>query len=553
MKEFSVLVGGRAGDGINESGLIISRIFNQLGYYLFQYYDYPSLIRGGHNFTIVRASTDKVGAHRDKVDFILALNQDTIDLHKGRLKESTITICDSDEVRSPVPEGESFPLKRIIQEVGAPPIARNSCLIGGFCKVAGIEWDVLETVMQRNIPKMVELNLKVARRGYEGSKERFKLERLDRPKLPIITGNEIIGLGLIRGGLKSYVAYPMTPSSGVLHFLARVADDFSLKVVHPENEIAVMLMALGFAYAGKRVALGTSGGGFCLMNEGLSLSGMAELPVVIVLAQRTGPSTGVPTYTAQSDLHFAINAGQGEFTRLVIAPGDSEQAYYWAGAALDLSWKYQIPSILLTDKTLAESAYSFDQEMVEVNEKIEPILWEGGVNYERYSDTDSGISPLAFPPNSEATIKVNSYAHMESGITTEDGEKIRQMQDKLLRKEKSLVKDLEEYETVTVYGNPDSTTALFCWGSNKGVCSELAERYNLRVVQPVVLSPFPTKRFSEAVDGVEKTILVECNSTGQLARLIGSRGHRVDDVILKYDGRPISVDELDRELKRVME
>ena len=180
--------------------------------------------------------------------------------------------------------------------------------------------------------------------------------------LPIITGNQAISLGLIKAGLGAYVAYPMTPSSSVLDFMARYAKDFGLKVVHPESEIAVMLMAQGFAYAGVKAAVGTSGGGFCLMTEGLSLAGMAEMPVVVVMAQRTGPSTGLPTYTAQGDLHFVLNAGQGEFPRFIVAPGDAEEAYYWAGVALNLAWKFQVPSFILTDKIVSESQYSFDIE-----------------------------------------------------------------------------------------------------------------------------------------------------------------------------------------------
>ncbi|HII06527.1 MAG TPA: pyruvate ferredoxin oxidoreductase, partial [Methanotrichaceae archaeon] len=281
MDEFSVLVGGRAGDGINEAGMIIARLFNQLGYCLYQYLDYPSLIRGGHNFAIVRASGKKMGAHRDKVDFLLALNQETIDQHKWRLKESSVVIYDSDEVKSPVAGATGLPLKTIAKELGAPPIAKNAGLIGAFTKAAGIEWEVLDQVLRKEIPKSIDENLEVARRGYDGinEDEKAKVEMLSYPCCPVITGNELIGLGLLRGGLDAYVSYPMTPSSGVLHFLAKVADEFSIKVIHPENEIAVILMAQGFAYAGKRVALGTSGGGFCLMTEGGSLAGMAEMPL----------------------------------------------------------------------------------------------------------------------------------------------------------------------------------------------------------------------------------------------------------------------------------
>ncbi len=554
MDEFSVLVGGRAGDGINEAGMIIARLFNQLGYCLYQYLDYPSLIRGGHNFTIVRASDKKIGAHRDEVNFLLALNQETIDRHKWRLMESSVVIYDSDEVKSPVAGGFGLPLKTIAKDAGAPPIAKNAGLIGAFSKASGIEWDVTEQVLRKEIPKSIDENLEVARRGYSriDGDDRLRVEKRSYPCCPVITGNELIGLGLLRGGLDAYVAYPMTPSSGVLHFLAKVASDFSIRVVHPENEIAVILMAQGFAYAGKRVALGTSGGGFCLMTEGMSLAGMAEMPLVVVVSMRAGPSTGVPTYTAQSDLHFVMNAGQGEFTRLVIAPGDLEQAYFWSATSLDLAWKYQVPAILLSDKTLSESAYSFNLEEARDIHEIAPVLWDGVGDYRRYARTlGGGISPLAFPPISGAVVKANGYAHLESGITAEDAGEVKAVQDKSLLKEKSLIEELEGLPAVKTYGDEGSSAALLCWGSNKGVCAELGDKYGLRVVQPVIMNPFPTSQFNEALQGVERTISVETNSTGQLARLIRSCGFEADDLILKYDARPFSVDDLEERILEV--
>jgi len=364
------------------------------------------------------------------------------------------------------------------------------------------------------------------------------------PPRPLLTGNQAISLGLIRAGLGAYVAYPMTPSSSVLDLMASYAGDFGLKVIHPESEISVMLMALGFSYAGIKSAVGTSGGGFCLMTEGLSLAGMAELPVVVVMAQRAGPSTGLPTYTAQGDLHFVLHAGQGEFPRLVVAPGDVDEAYIWAGRALNLAWKYQIPAMILSDKTLSESLYSFDGDLAG-KAKEEPImLWDGNGTYKRYLQTEDGVSPLAFPPQKGQVIKTDSYMHDQQGITSEDAGLTREMSEKRRRKGQSLAREMEEYETVKVYGQTSSKTALLCWGSNKGVCVEAAERLGLRAVQVLALSPFPEKRLIEALQGVEKLLAVECNSAGQLADLAACYGIKVDDRILKYDGRPFSREDL---------
>lgn len=551
MHDFSTLIGGIAGDGINEAGVTISRLFNQLGYRIYMYYDYPSLIRGGQNFSVVRASDHKIGVHTNAVDVIIALNQETFELHKGKLMDKSFVIYDLDKVKIEdlTRKGCGLPVSNILKEEQAPMIMRNTCIIGGFCKVVGIVWPVLEKVLKKHIPKQLDLNLKVARRGYDAAVEFTRIERADQPSLPILTGNQAIGLGLIKAGLGAYVAYPMTPSSSLLDFMARSAADFGLKVVHPESEIAVMLMAQGFAYEGVKAAVGTSGGGFCLMTEGLSLAGMAEMPVVIMLGQRTGPSTGLPTYTAQADLHFALNAGQGEFPRFIVSPGDAEEAYYWSGVALNMAWKYQVPAFILSDKTVSEGLYSFDAAEAGDLKEEAPVLWKGDGDYNRYKYTETGVSPLAFPPLKSQIVKVDGYTHDELGITTEDPTVTGKMNDKRLLKGLALAKEMDGYETVRVYG--DGKIALLCWGSNKGVCTEAALKLGMKMIQVLVLSPFPEKRLRDAMEGVERIISVECNSTGQLSRLARSYGFQLKEQILKYDGRPFSLEELESEIRRV--
>jgi 2-oxoglutarate ferredoxin oxidoreductase subunit alpha len=558
MDDFSTLIGGIAGDGINEAGLTVSRLFSRLGYRIFMYYDYPSLIRGGHNFAVVRAAGQKIAVQRDRIDILIALNQETVEKHTSRLKDSSFVIYDADKVKMDgiKQKGCGLPITSILKEAEAPAVMKNSCILGGYCRVVGIDWSILEEVLQKHIPKKLELNLLVARVGYD---QAVQLCRIDSPvgmqanrPLPILAGNQAISLGLIKAGLGAYVAYPMTPSSNVLDFMARQAGQFGLTVVHPENEIAVMLMAEGFAYAGVKAAVGTSGGGFCLMTEGLSLSGMAELPVVVIMAQRTGPSTGLPTYTAQGDLHFIQSAGQGEFPRFIVAPGDAEEAYFWSGVAMNLAWKFQVPSFILSDKTVSESQYSFDLEAAGELKEEAPQIWEGREEYSRYRYTQSGVSALAFPPQKGQVIKTDSYVHDEKGITTEDSGITKLMADKRLQKGTSLARELEGYETVKVFGKSQAKTALLCWGSNKGVCREAAEKLGFRVIQMLVLSPFPEKSLREALQGVEKLIAVECNATGQLASLAGFFGIAVQDRVLKYDGRPFSLEDLLADLGRVL-
>ncbi|MEW6088337.1 MAG: 2-oxoacid:acceptor oxidoreductase subunit alpha [bacterium] len=555
MEEFSLLIGGRAGDGIDKASLVLARILGRLGYYIYIYREYPSLIRGGHTFSIIRISRNKIAVHRDKVDCILALNQETLDSHKNRLKNNAFLIYDSELVKTENLHFEGrkqgIPFEKFVKEEKTSTVVRNSGIIGSFCRSTGIGWNVLENVFKKNIAKEFESNLKIALKGYDLSDQLLSLDATRQKSLPILTGNEAIGLGLVRAGLKAYVAYPMTPTSNILHFLAGVSEKYGLKVVHPESEIGVILMAEGLSYAGERTAAGTSGGGFCLMTEGFTFAGMAELPVVIVLGQRTGPSTGLPTYTGQTELLFALNAGQGEWTRLVIAPGDAEEAYYWSAVCLNLAWKYQLPGIVLVDKTLCEGTYSFDIDLIEDIRKCAPVFWDGKMQYKRYLKTDSCVSPLAFPSAKDAIVKINSYEHDEFGITVEDSETTKNMCDKRMRKERFLLEELGEYKPMRVYGNINSEIGIICWGSNKGICVEAGKKLGLKVIHPVVLSPFPAVEFKSAVSGLKKTVCVENNASGQLARLLKIHGFDVDEKILKYDGRPFSLDELENELRKI--
>lgn len=544
------MLGGKAGFGIDRSATALGRLLNKLGYRVYIYRDYPSVIRGGHTFSIIRASRERIAAYKNKVDFILALNQETLDLHKSRLKKDCMCIYDSDQVKVP-PDGccLAIPLSKLLKEENAPEIMRNTCIIGALAKAIGIDFVILEEVLKKEFTKDIDLNIRIAKLGFNEAKELIRIEPLSQKSLPLLTGNQAIALGLVKGGLRAYISYPMTPASPILHYLANIADDFGLDVIHPESEISVILMALGFAYAGKRAAVGTSGGGFCLMTEGLSLSGMAEIPIVIILGQRPGPSTGLPTYSAQTELHFALNAGQGEFVRFIVAPADAEESYYWSAVALELSWKYQIPSFILSDKELGESTFNFDASRIGTIPEQKPFLWDKKSSYQRYKLTENGVSPLTFPPVENGIIKVNSYEHDESGITTEEPEQTTLMQEKRLRKEKFLAEELEKIKALNLYDGKNNDIALLCWGSNKGVCVEVGQRLGLKVIQPVVINPFPVRQFKEAIAETKKVICVENSATGQLPKLIKLYGFNSFIKILKYDGRPFSVEELEEKVR----
>jgi 2-oxoglutarate/2-oxoacid ferredoxin oxidoreductase subunit alpha len=539
MVDFSVLIGGKAGDGVKLGANIIARMFNRLGYFVFVYEDYPSLIRGGHNFAVIRASDKKITANKEIVDALIALDQETVEKHRFALSKEGVLIFDSDKIKA---DGFGISLSKIVEESSLPSIVRNVVSFAVLAKVLGVDFSLVEDCIRSCVSKKVEENIIVAKKGYEFVEVKKKIKKLKNSPKPLITGNDAISLGAVKAGLKAFVSYPMTPASGILHTLAANNKEFNISVVHPENEIAVALMAEGLAYAGLKSMVATSGGGFALMTEAVSFAGQAEFPIVFVLSQRPGPATGVPTYSAQGDLFFAIHSGHGDFPKIVLAPSDVDQAFYLSADALNLAWKFQVPVILLSDKNLSESTFSasFDENNVDVEKGV---LWNKKGSYKRYSFSVDGVSPLAFPGES-AVVKATSYEHDEYGITTEEFKMIVDMMNKRLKKKDSIIDFLDKKETVKVFGNEKSKVVVFSWGSTFGVVKEVAEDLGIKAVQPLFLEPFPVKKIKNFLKGAEKVVCVECNASGQLASLLACNGFNVDNVLLKFDGRPFFVDEL---------
>jgi len=547
MKDYTILIGGEAGQGSRKAGLVIAKILNQLGYRIFIYDDYQSLIKGGHSFSKIRAAEKEVLCQSDKVDILLCLNQEALDNHKKELNKDGLIIFNKNKVSSK--EGIGVEIETIAKEMGGSSIMANTALIAAFAKVIGVDFDFLSRILENEFAKHSKINLKIAKEAYNSVSKEITIKKRENNVLPLLTGNDALSLGAVNAGLESYFAYPMTPATGVLHFLAN--NNLGVQTVQLENEIAVMIAAIGSAYAGKRSMVGTSGGGFALMTEGVSLAVMAETPVVVVESQRAGPASGVPTYSAQADLNFVLNAGHGDIVKFTIALGDANESYYWGGEILNLAWKYQTPAILLVDKHISESTFNLDISIKIKKEKEK--LWNEKGEYFRYKDTATGISPLAFP-GSKATVKATSYEHDEYGLTIEDSEKnIKKMQDKRIRKFELMQEYVDSMENaINVFGNKKSKTVLFTFGSTKGAVKEVAEEMGVKMVQIVVLEPFPLKQILKEIKNADKLIAIEENALGQLARLLSQNGIDVDELILKYTSRPILKQEIQEKLKEIL-
>jgi 2-oxoglutarate ferredoxin oxidoreductase subunit alpha len=545
---FTFLVGGKAGEGVKKTGSVASKLFASMGRQVFEMDDYQSLIRGGHNFSVISSADRKITSHYNKADLVVVLDERSYNLHKDDLAEGGVMVCDSET--GDEPQGVKVPFRQEAKKYPNPDLRLGVGAVTTLVATLGLDKGSLKALIEKEYPRDIEKNIAYAMSIYDivypkiGAKFKIQIRGKERP---ILSGNEAVALGAAAGGLDIYYAYPMTPSSSVLHTLAKYSEKLGMAVIHPENEIAVINMAIGSVFAGAKAMVGSSGGGFALMQEAFSLAGMLEAPLLCFLASRPGPSTGVPTYTSQGDLNFALYQGHGEFPRIVASPGSIEEAFYLASELLDLVWRFQTPGILLTEKHLAESSMTLDLDL-EKAKWPEPLMHNSG-EYKRYLDTENGISPLLFPPSREL-IKWDSYEHDEKGITTEEPGMIARMQEKRNRKRKVILDHLKKIRTVNTSG--DKGPLIFTYGSTCMSVLEALKAGDIEatVVQPVYLEPLPVWEFEKYKD--RDIIVVEQSCTEQFASLLQEKaGLKIKTVIKKYDGRPFDPVELANKIKEV--
>ena len=545
----NLCVGGAAGDGIETMAGILEKTLQRSGFYVFSMRDFMSRIRGGHNFAQIRFDPEPVTTHTDALDMLIAYDLLTYAEHQPRLKPDGLLLCDP-ELGISDPRALPIPLKMLAKESGNARTVGVVC-IGALMKLLGLPLNTAEAVLRETLPpKLLEINLTAVRKGYDSTAEKRKLPAPKAGGRLLMTGAEAMALGALAGGLQFYSAYPMSPSTTLLSFFASHAEELHLVVEQAEDEIAAINMALGASYAGAQAMVGTSGGGFSLMVEGLGFAGIAELPIVIADIQRPGPATGLPTRTEQSDLLFACFASQGEFPRMVIAVRDHADAFAQTARAFQLAKKYQIPVLLLSDQYLADSAATIAPlDVPGARQSVAPLPPEGEApgEYRRYTLTESGVSPLRVPGKSDALVRVDSDEHGEEGTITEDARVRTQMVDKRARKLTGLAAELME---PSYTGVAEPKVLLVGFGSTTAAVTEAVALLNgggasLGALAFGDLYPLPRKKLEKYWKHAEAVYSVEQNSTGQLAKLIRMEANlSCTDSLLRYDGRQMSVDDV---------
>jgi len=565
--DVSIVLCGQAGMGIQTVEFLLTRILKLVGYNVFATKEYMSRIRGGANSTQIRVSSFPARAPVNRIDILAGLNKGSIRHLEKRTTPETIVLAEEAIVKDELQKDKyrfiDVPFTKTAEEIGNA-VYSNVVATGAIAALFGIELKTIVDYIRKHFSNKTEEiitnNTKAVEAGFSrgvqlaGSGEieiSIRNDATIREQI-LLSGGDAVSMGAIGGGCNFIAAYPMSPSTPVLTFLSQHSADFGIIAEQAEDEIAAMNMALGAWYAGGRAIASSSGGGFALMIEGLSLAGMLELPIVIHLAQRPAPATGLPTRTEQADLELALYAGHGEFPRAIFAPGNLEEAFYLTHKAFNLADKSQSPVFVLTDQFLIDSYYNtatFDLSGI----KAEKHIIKTSKEYKRYELTESGISARGIPGYGEGLVVLDSDEHDEEGHITEDLELRKKMVEKRLKKLELIKQEIirpelwpgENYETIVV-----------CWGSTYNAVREAIERLGRKDVAMLHFKQvYPLhNETSNYLKKAKKTVIVENNATCQFGKLIRLHtGIEIEEKILKYDGLPFAVEEIIEGLQKILD
>jgi 2-oxoglutarate ferredoxin oxidoreductase subunit alpha len=586
-KHLTWMVGGQQGDGFSSSGETFALGLNRLGYFIYGYFTNSSRILGGHANYRVRIGTESKLANADELDMLIAFDQETIEINASKLRHGGIVLCDESMEDIQLPEDKNLqlvkvPMYAIAEELGTK-LVKNMVSVGASAALVGVSPEIFSELMAQRFArkgeKVVNMNVQAIQQGYDYVKENYAIDEsfhlppVKKVKRMLMTGNDAIGLGSAAGGCRTMYAYPITPATDIMEYLAKKLPKLGGIVLQTEDEIAAINMVIGSAYAGARSMTATSGPGLSLMMEAIGLSGMTETPVVIINTQRGGPSTGLPTKHEQSDLNAALYGTHGEIQKIVLAPSTAEECYYEAVRAFNLAEKYQCPVILMTDLALSQATQTVNYidpvqpaidrgKLVELPEKDQTdaqALTNDEDRYKlfkRYEKTEDGISPRILPGTPKGIHHVTGVEHSEVGRPSELAPNRHEMMDKRQRK----MKDISIPDSVDFVGPEDSDILIIGWGSSRGVIDEARERLLEEGVTTThahvkVLMPFPTEELTPYIKNAKKVLFVENNSTGQLAALTRQHVGTIEGMekILKYNGEPFYPHEIEGKLKEMIE
>ena len=563
--DLSIAIGGAAGQGIATPGDILARIFVRRGLHLNAYNAYQSIVRGGHIFLTLRTSDEPVLSFGDKLDVMIPLNQDTMNRHLGLMKAGSTVLYNGDKIKP----GDAatgvqlcpFSVKELAPKIKGD-LVQNTIALAAVLQLIGVEFKILEDILtlqfKRKGQAVIDENVGVARAGYDYAAARFKPLTISLPdtgrRLAFFEGNQALAMGGAAAGVRFYCAYPMSPSSGVLHWMARHARQLGIMVRQVEDEIGVINMAIGAAHAGCRAMCATSGGGFALMTEGLGAAAMMEIPLVCINVQRAGPATGVPTKTEQGDLWQVLGAGQGDYPRIIVAPNNIPDCYNTVPQLFNLVDKFQCPGIILSDLLLSEGRSSVDPTELDFSVPINrgAVIGLNGATpplnggYKRYQLTEDGISTRALPGTPGFEHVVATDDHDEDGVLISDEytnpHKRQAMHEKRMRKMESI---LSLIDAPSLWGAEDAQVTLLGWGSTEGVIREaiekLAKEENItaNLLQIKWIVPLHAAAITLTLGKSNKVLIVENNYSGQFERYLRSEtGIVADGHIRKYDGEP---------------
>jgi 2-oxoglutarate ferredoxin oxidoreductase subunit alpha len=584
MQEVTVGIGGAAGDGLDKSGDTLAKTAGRLGLHVYAYNSYQSIIRGGHIWLRVRIGADKVYNHGDKLTALIALNQDTIERHAGEVDDNGFIVFNSEKLKCDpsLPKASvqvlGMPMSQVTAEVAKEhgaiqPIMQNTVMVGAVIALTGLDFEVGAEVLKETFAhkgdKIIDLNISLLRAGYDWALANAKATAnnkwtFSRKRRPFVTGNEAIAIAAAAAGCKFYSAYPMTPASTILHWMANHAEKAGVCVKQAEDELAVINMAIGAGIGGVRSMCGTAGGGFALMTEAIGMAGIMEVPVVCVEVQRGGPSTGLPTKTEQADLNQVYGASQGDFPRMIVAPKDLPDCFETTVEAFHVADKYQMPVLIMSDLLLSEHPETVEPEVfrhnIDINRGKLVTEWTEGKTFKRFTlETENGVSPRSIPGVANALYTSGSDEHDEQGILISDMFTTQAVRRKMFEKRQSkleyLLKDLPAPK---VEGPADADVTIVGWGSTYGVIREAAELLNQQGIKTnyvigKYLLPFHVKEWTELLGKAKKRISVEVNFTSQFARLVRAEtGIGMDAHVNKYDGEPMEPNWVVQEIKNVL-